>query len=360
MQTNLKSLFAGKREVIEVAPKRGPGRPRKIREQADEEPDAVLLAVENQANQPEAYEVDLRGVRNEQRRRWSRATSMQVHCEAAGKPVSELRMPGCTQRSNRHEGPQKKLALCLWMHKMQEDIGGTDEAWENVVEAVATVWEISKPDVVRIYEAKDRWQEECEERGVTAHGLKNEEAQLPRYLRKSRFCTGVVSRARGGGRIDKLRFLYPLAKDYFETMRQYGKYIDAVDLEDYLRHCMQKYLDEASKPGVAQAIEDAPLGSRAGQCAARVEVVKLELERLKDAKLSDKVHEHRQQMLMRFCGARLRKPQRLTTLTLTEERGRWECTLQAYDRLLWEVMRPEFLREKALTQQRTNTQQKNT
>jgi hypothetical protein len=119
-------------------------------------------------------------------------------------------------------------------------------------------------------------------------------------LRKSKHCTGVVSRARGGGRIDKLRFLYPLVKDFFETMRQYGKYNDVVDLEDYLRHCMRKYLDEASKPGVAQASEDAPLGSMAGKCAARVEAVKLELERLKDAKLSDKMHEHRQQQLIRL------------------------------------------------------------
>ena len=86
----------------------------------------------------------------------------------------------------------------------------------------------------------------------------------------------------GGGRADKLRFLYLLVKDFFETMRQSGKYIDFVDLEDYLRHCMQKYLDEASKPGVAQAIEDAPLGSMAGKRAARVEAVKRELERLRD------------------------------------------------------------------------------
>jgi hypothetical protein len=72
MQTNLKSLFAGKREVIEVAPKRGPGRPRKNREQADEEPDVVLVAVENQANQLEAYEVDLAVTPQQKMRRWNK------------------------------------------------------------------------------------------------------------------------------------------------------------------------------------------------------------------------------------------------------------------------------------------------
>ena len=43
MQTNLKSLFAGKREIVEVAPKRGLGRPPKPRAQADEEPDVATV-----------------------------------------------------------------------------------------------------------------------------------------------------------------------------------------------------------------------------------------------------------------------------------------------------------------------------
>ena len=44
MQTNLKSLFAGKREAAEVPPKRGPGRPPKVRERenAAEESDVVV------------------------------------------------------------------------------------------------------------------------------------------------------------------------------------------------------------------------------------------------------------------------------------------------------------------------------
>ena len=69
MQTNLKSLFAGKREIVEVAPKRGPGRPPKTREKADEEPDVVLVAVEDQANQLEAYDADF-GAGAQKRRRW--------------------------------------------------------------------------------------------------------------------------------------------------------------------------------------------------------------------------------------------------------------------------------------------------
>ena len=54
---------------------------------------------------------------------------------------------------------------------------------------------------------------------------------------------------------------------------------------------------------------------------------------------------------MRFCDARLRHPQRLANISLGEEKARWMVTLQAYDRLLWEAMRPEFLQDKVVDPQ---------
>jgi hypothetical protein len=163
---------------------------------------------------------------------------------------------------------------------------------------------------------------------------------LPRYLRKSRH-KGTVTRAKGGGRKDKLRFLYPIVKDFFETMRVHGKFIDAVDLEDYLQHTMQRYLDEAAKEGVAHAVEGTKI-------QARVELVRTELARLREPKTTKAVHENRQEQLMRFCGARLRTPQRLTVLSINEEKARWMSTLQGYDRLLWEAMRPELLEDRVV------------
>ena len=145
----------------------------------------------------------------------------------------------------------------------------------------------------------------------------------------------------GGGRKDKLRFLYPVVKDFFETMRVHGKYIDAMDLEEYLMHTMQRYLDEAAKLGVKEAVEGAKIQSR-------LEVVETELARLRGPKSTRNVHQNRQEQLMRFCGARLRTPQRLTTLTIREEKARWGATLQGYDRLLWEAMRPELLEERVV------------
>ena len=78
------------------------------------------------------------------------------------------------------------------------------------------------------------WAKQCDERGVTASGFTNAEAQLPRRLRKSRICTGLALRARGAGRKDKLEFLYPLVKELFEPIGLVGQYIDAEDLEGQL------------------------------------------------------------------------------------------------------------------------------
>ena len=49
MQSNLRSLFAGKREVVEEPTKRGPGRPPKVRKrEGSEVEDAVVEAINNQ------------------------------------------------------------------------------------------------------------------------------------------------------------------------------------------------------------------------------------------------------------------------------------------------------------------------
>ena len=100
MQSNLKALFAGKREVVELAPKRGPGRPPKMREAAAEEQDAAFEAVQQQAQQAQAYEVDI--LAPPIKKRSVEATAL---AEALGKPVSQLRMPGA-EAIRKHEGPQ--------------------------------------------------------------------------------------------------------------------------------------------------------------------------------------------------------------------------------------------------------------
>ena len=346
MQSNLKSLFAGKREAVELPPKRGPGRPPKKKE-VEEQPDELAEALREIPDQPEAYDEHLR-MRHRKRKfedtiqdEVVEQPMMTALVEASGQTVAQLKMPGDVRRDSVHEGPQMKLRLCKWARKTHEAMGGTHGDLDIVVSAIAERWGMTEAEIRKILGQEGKWKEQCEERGVNEHGLKRDEAHLPRFLRKSVRGKGKVTRAKGAGRKDKLRFLYPIVKDFFETMRVHGKYIDAVDLEEYLQHTMQRYLDEGDKPEVKEAVKDTKLEKN-------LEVVKKELARLRDPKTTKWTHENRQNQLMRFCGARLRTPQRLTTLTVKQERARWMTTLQGYDRLLWEAMRPEFLQEKVI------------
>ena len=107
MQTNLKSLFAGKREAVEVPPKRGPGRPPRVREEAVEAPDVVVEALQSMPDQPEAYDERL-GQRSRKRKYHTTEDEVfQAHLaalsEASGKLISELRMPACGVRNSSHE-----------------------------------------------------------------------------------------------------------------------------------------------------------------------------------------------------------------------------------------------------------------
>ena len=69
MQTNLRALFAGKREAVDLPPKRGPGRPPKVRkrEEASQESDAVVEALRAVSDQPEGFDEHLR-VRHRKRK----------------------------------------------------------------------------------------------------------------------------------------------------------------------------------------------------------------------------------------------------------------------------------------------------
>ena len=191
MQSNLRALFAGKREAAEVPAKRGPGRPPKVRERpADEQPDAVLEALQSMPDQHEAYDERLR-MRHRKRKCESTldeevGSHVKALLLAADTSLAELRMPGCQARDSTHEGPQVRLRLCKWMHKTHEALGGTDEAWDVVVNGVADQWGFSRADILRIVKNEARWQKECEARGVSATGLQRDEANLPRYLRTSK------------------------------------------------------------------------------------------------------------------------------------------------------------------------------
>ena len=271
MQSNLKALFAGKREAVELPPKRGPGRPKKVRE--DEAPDEVLEAVRSQAlHQHESIEAEM--LQLAPRRSPGKARqAITMLAEAAGMAsISEMRMPGAPKRRN--EGPQVRLQLCEWIEETLVGLGGDAEVEKLVFAAVGEQWDMSKDEVIKIFEQREKWKHQCAERGVTAKGLSKSEVQLPRYLRKSKHNKGTVVRAAGGGRKDALRWLYPLVREYLKELRLHGKSVDAVDLEEHLMSLMQMYLTGAAKAEVKLGMSP--------ESAARVEVVRNELERLRD------------------------------------------------------------------------------
>ena len=169
MQTSLSGLFRG---VVEKAPpavplRPGPGRPRRVRkeEEGDEVGDAVLESLSEVGVQPD--EVVVETDRSREKRAWGRG--MKRLASALSVPGSDLRMPGGRARRE-HEGPQVKWQLCKWMRDTWEKLGGSDEAWQSILLAVAEEWNLDVFEVKRIYECEGRWKksvrpEVCRRRG---------------------------------------------------------------------------------------------------------------------------------------------------------------------------------------------------
>ena len=101
MQSNLQAFFAGKREVVELPPKRGPGRPRKVKEEAPEQQDVAFEAVRAQPVDWKAVEDDLPSKRHKSAVSGPASSAV---VEALGKPFSQLRMPGA-------DGPKPEPAV---------------------------------------------------------------------------------------------------------------------------------------------------------------------------------------------------------------------------------------------------------
>ena len=101
--------------------------------------------------------------------------------------------------------------------------GGTAEAEAKLFASVGEHWNLGRKGIEEILESKALWAKQCRERGVSSTGLLRNEAQLPKYLRKSRRSTGTVMRAKGGGRQDHLKWMYPLVQAFLfgdEALRQ--------------------------------------------------------------------------------------------------------------------------------------------
>ena len=144
-QRCLSSLFSGGREVVPVPPKRGPGRPKKVKEHEAGIEDPALEALQSMAEQPEhTIEGALPEARARERNRYG--PNMISLGNAVEVPPAELRIPGGKHRRT-NEGPQLKLKLCEWLESQLEAMGGTDDAWHMILSAAAEEWSRDVPEI---------------------------------------------------------------------------------------------------------------------------------------------------------------------------------------------------------------------
>ena len=125
MQANLRSMFAGKREVVaELEKKRGPGRPPKLRKMTEEEKDEVLAVLESKGIQF-ADIPSSRKVEGSQRfHNDINARAAEASQGSLGKSSGKLRMPESGERdASREAKRQEDEDASEWAAGWDEDLG---------------------------------------------------------------------------------------------------------------------------------------------------------------------------------------------------------------------------------------------
>ncbi len=165
----------------------------------------------------------------------------------------------------------------------------------------------------------DGWERELQVQGNNARGH-----QLQKYLRASKRGKGV--RRLGGGAKQKLAFLYPTIKVWFEGERSSGNFVDREDLALEFYSLVEQVIKalevKENADGQLSFTERSSLAECRKRFAKRENVG---------------AREHIKQNLQAFLGARFLKPQRLVNLTIDEEKHRAICTWQGFDLRLWQV-----------------------
>ena len=131
---------------------------------------------------------------------------------------------------------------------------------------------------------------------------------------------GLGKRAPGAGRKDLCSQEKQKVKIWLKAERSYGHVVQKQDLYDQFLQELSLDID-ACKRLLLQQPENAQLTCRIALKESRVQ------KWLSSRKYADTVKDD----LLRFCQARLLKPQRVSTLTMQEEKVRTELTLQNFD-----------------------------
>ena len=166
------------------------------------------------------------------------------------------------------------------------------------------------------------------------NGIANRSSKVKDGERKG----GLAMRRQGGGRKDMCGEMKSGVKTWLENERSHGHFVDQKDLyEEYVDQVnasvnqqlqqVRRLVQDASKPGSSQKIVEFQILKR------KARVLELE-ERLQKLTDSRKYRESFTRRLMRNVGGSLFKPQRVTTLTMEEERIRCLATWHHFDHML--------------------------
>ena len=151
---------------------------------------------------------------------------------------------------------------------------------------------------------------------------------MPKRFQPSRGRNKAVRRS-GGGRKNYLEPLLTGVKLWFECEREHGRFVDRGDLFAEMHARVELTVEHFQLK--SEGVEQLPKHERETHNACKLFL-----------RGTDKTHERclknvefRKDQIVRFCKARLLKPQRLTALTLEQEAWRCEQTWKMIDHRMW-------------------------
>jgi hypothetical protein len=238
------------------------------------------------------------------------------------KSEAEKRMrtaEGSCKRKREDFAPADKLKMCKAFRQLETDGSTKTAAMSTMMKAT----DRTKQQINDALKNELKWETAVKASGL--HGINRSEAQLPTYLR-IRKRKGKQMRAEGAGRKNEVQFLFPAVDVWLTEMRAYGHYVDKTDLVEQFVLLANEYLKRL-------ALKAADVGMSVLE-KRRKEMLE---RRLLGIENKSRAREHLAESIMNKIGAKFHKPQRVTTLTLSEEQARAEATWRAMDRALHDV-----------------------
>ena len=323
-QLKLKALFGGEKEIVEPPVRRKPGRPRKEREVRDPEEDETIAKVSHEVTQVLVRNDDVRNrdlPSSSTRDGRSRVEvtlgaegrdELHAVCERTGEDPERFKPPGAQCARDETFGLSSKVRFLDWFEKRLKIV--KDEELLLRVAARSMSRTVASLRSVRKREADLR--KKLKMRGLSATGLSKSDAHKPGWAREAgRRCKGEAVRSSGAGRKVRLKFLYPLVREWFDDQRAHGFFVSPEDLVRRFDCVVRTYEEKANElveSGVALDEQETM------RLAWSVEFV-----RKYENRIGRSFERYYAEQLMRACGAVLRTPQRLTKLSQMEEMMRW-------------------------------------